>query len=158
MGHYLARYQSIQTGLSERVIKKFFEFSDVVSLDLYPLTVSDLIHTLKFYKDLAGTKPIIISEFNLAIGSNLPGSGSMFYYNLIIINEYADIVIVFTGDNHYIYGINLYDNTPVHLGLKIFKRHRADEDVFSLYDELLWENFKSIYNYYEIYLFGCAVW
>jgi hypothetical protein len=48
--------------------------------------------------------------------------------------------------------------TPVHLGLKIFKRHRADEDVFSLYDELLWENFKSIYNYYEIYLFGCAVW
>ena len=158
LGHYLSRYETIQTGLSKRVLKKFFDFSDVISLDLYPLTVSDLIHSLKFYKDLARGKQIIISEYNLALGSNLPGSGSMFYYTLIIINEYSDSVIVYTGEDHYIYGIYLYDHTPVHIGLKIFRIHRSDGDVLSLYYELLQENFYSVYNYYEIYLFSCAVW
>jgi Zn-dependent protease len=158
MGHFLARYQMIQTGLSQRVIKKFIQFSDVASFDLYPLTVADLTHTLDYYKKLVGNKPIIISEFNMVLGSNFPGSGSMFYYNLIIINKYADAVIVFTGDNHYIYGINLYKHTPVHLGLKLFRLHREGGDVFSLYGELLWENLLSIPNYYELYIFACTVW
>ncbi len=158
MGHFLARFQIIQTGLSERVIKQFIKLSDVVSLDIYPLTIADLQSGLDFYKNLAGDKPIILSEFNLVLGSNFPGSGSLFYYNLILINNYADAVIVFTGNDHYIYGINLYSHTPVHLGLKMFKLHRADEDIFSLYDELLLENLRSIPNYYGIFVFACTVW
>jgi Zn-dependent protease len=158
LGHYLARYSTIQTGLSDRVLTAFFEVSDIISLDLYPLTTADLINSLEFYKKLASGKPIIVSEFNLALGTNLPGSGSMFYYNLIQLNNYAEAVIIYTADDHYIYGINLYEHTPVHLGLKLYKLHRADEDVFSIYSELLWENLLSIPNYYGIYLFGCAVW
>jgi hypothetical protein len=30
--------------------------------------------------------------------------------------------------------------------------------VYSIYDELLMENFKSIPNYYEVYVLGCAAW
>jgi hypothetical protein len=158
MGHFLARYQLIQTGLSKRVIESFIRYSDVVSLDLYPLTAADLEHSLDFYKKLSKGKPIIISEFNMVLGSNLPGSGSMFYYNLLIINRYAESVIIFTGDNHYIYGINLYKHTPMHLGLKLFKLHREDGDVFSLYGDLLWENLNAIPNYYEVYIYACSVW
>ena len=126
-------------------------------MDIYPLNTADLKHTLEFYKKMAENKPIIIAEFNLILGSNLPGSGAMFYYNLLVINRYAEAVIVFTGDNHYIYGINLYDHTPVHLGLKIFRVHREDGNIFSLYDELLWENLQSIPNYYVFYIFACTV-
>ena len=158
LGHYLSRYSTIQTGLSERVITAFFEASDIISLDLYPLTPADLINALEFYKKLAHGKSIIVSEFNLALGSNLPGSGSMFYYDLIQLNKYAEAVIIFTADDHYIYGINLYKHTPVHLGLKLYKLHRDDKDVFSIYGELLWENLLSIPNYYQMYIYGCTVW
>jgi hypothetical protein len=157
MAHFLARYQIIQTGLSERVIREIIRISDVVSIDLYPLTTADLIHSMEYYKKIVKDKPIIISEFNMALGSNLPGSGSMFYYNLVVLNRYADAVIIFTADNHYMYGINLYEHTPIHLGLKLYRIHRQGGDVFSIYGELLWENLQSIPNYYGIYLYACAV-
>lgn len=158
MAHFLARYVSIQSGLSTRVLERFFELSDVVALDLYPISASDLEHSLEFYSRLAGSKRIIVPEFNLALGSNIPGSGSWLYYHLLVLNKYAEAVMIFTGGDHYIYGINLYEHTPVHLGLKLYKEHRADGDVFALYDELLYENLRSIGNYYEIYVFASDVW
>ena len=158
MGHYLARFETFQTGLSTGAVEYFFNLSDVVSLDLYPLTPADLLSALEFYQDLAGDKPIIISEFNLALGPHLPGSGSLLYYDLVLINKFANAVIIFTSDDHYIYGLNLYEHTPVHLGLKLFRLHRAGGDVFSLYGELLYENLLSIPNYYGIYVYACAVW
>jgi Zn-dependent protease len=158
MAHFLVRYQILQTGLSSRVLKMFFKLSDVISLDIYPLTPADLENALMYYKELAGKKPILIPEFNLALGSNLPGSGSLIYYNFLIINKYADIVYIYTGNNHYLYGINLYDHSPVHLGLKLYRLHRSDGNIYSIYDELLMENFKSIPNYYEVYVLGCTAW
>jgi hypothetical protein len=158
MAHFLARYQTLQTGLSSNVLKMIFKLSDVISLDLYPLTIADLENALEYYKGLAGKKSIIIPEFNLALGSNLPGSGSLIYYNFLIINKYADVVHIYTGNDHFLYGINLYDHSPVHLGLKLFRLHRSGGDVYSIYDELLMENFRSIPNYYEIYVLGCVAW
>jgi Zn-dependent protease len=158
LGHFLWRYSTIQTGLSNRVLERFFELSDVISLDLYPLTIADLQHSLEFYKKLAGDKKIIVPEFNMVLGANYPGAGSLLYYYLVILNNYVDYVFIFTGDDHYIYGINLYDHSPVHIGLKLYRTHRSGGDVFTHYDELLRENLLSIPNYYEIFVFAATVW
>ncbi|UCH89600.1 MAG: hypothetical protein JSV49_02835 [Thermoplasmata archaeon] len=158
MAHFLARYSTVQSGLTADVVERFFQLSDVISLDLYPLTNADLQNSLEFYQKLAGGKRIIVPEFNMALGTNLPGSGAWLYYNLIVLNRYVDYVFIFTGGGHYLYSINNYDHTPVHLGLKLFRLHREDGNVFSLYDELIWENILSIPNYYEVYVLSCAVY
>jgi Zn-dependent protease len=157
MAHFLARFNTVQSGLSTKVVARFFELSDAIALDLYPLTSADLRHSLEFYKKLAGGKPIIVPEFNMALGSNMPGGGASLYYNLVILNEYADYVFIFSGGTHYIYGMQTFDHSPMSLGIRLYRIHRNGGDVYSLYDELLLENFSSIPNYYEVYVLNSQI-
>jgi len=157
MAHFLARYSTVQSGLSARVVSRFFQLSDVVSLDLYPLTSADLRHSLEYYQKLAGGKSIIVPEFNMALGSNMPGGGAVLYYNLIVLNDYADYVFIFSGGNHYLYGMKVYDHTPMPLGLRLYRVHRNDGDVYGLYDDLLAQNFRAIPNYYHVYVLNSQI-
>lgn len=152
LAHYLSRYVTVQTGLTERVLKRFVNASDIVSLDLYPLSRADLRRALVYFRGLAGDKPIWVTEFNFLLGFSFPGSGSATYAALVEMSRFADRAIVFTWEAHYLYGVRLYPSVPGVLGIEMFRDVRDGQVPFSPMGRLLPADLTAIPNLYGSYV------
>lgn len=105
MAHFLTRFAEPQAGLSDRVYRAMADASDVVSVDLYPVTKADLLRSLTYFRQLAGDKPLIIAEFNLALGAHVPFASLRMMSALETMAPHVDAVILFTASGHHLYGI-----------------------------------------------------
>ncbi len=156
MAHYLTRYLVVQTGLTEPVLKAFIEASDVVSVDLYPLSRTDLRRALVYFNGLAGGKPLWITEFNLFMGCTTPGSGSTMYAALMDMSRFAERVILFTWEGHYLYGVRLYASVPGLVGIEMFRADRDGGSPWGAYGGLLAADVGAVPNLYGAYLLASA--
>jgi hypothetical protein len=152
LAHYLSRYVVVQTGLSERVLERFVNASDVVSLDLYPLSRADLRRALTYFRGLAGAKPIWVTEFNFLLGASLPGSGSAMYAALVEMSRVAARAIVFTWEAHYLYGLRLYPSVPGILGIEMFRDVRDGQVPFGPLGRILPSDLAAVPNLYSSYV------
>ncbi len=106
MAHFLTRFAEPQAGLSDFTYRALANASEVVSIDLYPATRADLVRQLDYFRAIADGKSIIVAEFNLALGTNMPFSGTRMLSALETIGHTADAVILFTASGHFLYGID----------------------------------------------------
>lgn len=124
MAHVLTRFGEPQTGLGDRVYRAIADMSDVVSVDLYPVTTADLSRSLRYFDEIAGEKPLIVAEFNLAFGANWPFGGTRLHAALREIEEHADAVILFTATRHFLYEID--EGSPAANAARVFGMRPGD--------------------------------
>ena len=156
LSHYLARYGIVQTGLTERVLRAFVNASDVVSVDLYPLSRGDLKRSLVYYRGLAGGKPLWVSEFNLFLGCAAPTTGSTMFGALVEMSRFAERTILFTWEDHYLYGLRQYPSEPGLVGTRMFRDLRDGRSPFSSYGGLVAADLGAVPNLYTMYVLASA--
>lgn len=154
MAHGLTRFAVPQAGLTDRVVRAFANASDVVSLDLYPASLDDLRRQLDYYEDVADGKPIVVAEFNLLLGTNLPTGGARLVNALLALDGRAQAVFLFTGDEHWLYGFSAHARSPGFTALAL-AREPALSGAFPLaLSTLLVEDALAVQNVYHVYALG----
>lgn len=156
MAHFLTRFAAPQAGLSDRVVRAFANVSDVVSVDLYPSGPGDLLRSLDYYADVAGGKPLLVAEFNLLLGPNLPTSGARLANALLAMDGRVEAVFLFTADDHWLYGLSAHDRTPALAALALVGRSPIDPAYHAGVASLLVEDTLAVANVYDAYVLGMA--
>lgn len=151
MGHYLTRYATPQTALTDRVVRQLAGMSDIVAVDLYPVSQADLEQTLEYYAALAGDKPLWITEFNFAMGPNLPTMGVRTYETLAMIGRHADQVFFFTAEDHYLYGVSQYGSSPNLEAIRLYQTPVMSAEFPAQHAELLVAELAAVANIYHVY-------
>lgn len=156
MAHYLVRYATARTAMTHRVVGDLVERSDVVAADLYPLTQNDLRRSLEYFRSLAGRKPIWIAEFNYAASVNIPTMGSRTYQTLALIGRHADRVYFFTAEDHFLYGLELYESQPGMTAIQLYQTSPTSGVFAERNVRLVASEFGSVANLYAVYATGSA--
>jgi hypothetical protein len=125
MAHTFTRFALTQAGLSDRVVRAFANESDVVSVDLYPASVQDLQSSLDYWQDVAHGKPLILAEFNLLLGTNVPTGGARLAEALMAMDGRVAAVFLFTVDGHYLYDVKGAQSSPAFAALELVQSHAS---------------------------------
>ncbi len=154
MAHFATRFAQPQAGLSDRVMRAFVSASDVVSVDIYPVSIGDLRRELEYFSHIADGKPLILGEFNLLLGSNLPAGGAQLLSALDVISRYATHVTLFTDDSHFLYGVHALARAPSLVALELWRMDALDPNAPSLVGALIIEDLLAVQNIYPMYVLG----
>lgn len=152
MSHFLARFTAPQSGLSERALRGIVDAVDVVSLDLYPASTGDLERTLQYFKHVANGKPLVVAEFNLLLGVNLPTSGATLLRSLTLMEQYTHWVFLFTVDTHYLYGLDLSEGTVARRVIDLYRTPAWDPMVPMATLGLASQDARNLLNIYPAYV------
>lgn len=142
MAHFFTRFAEPQAGLGDRVYRALADLSDAVSVDLYPATRADLARSLRYFRELAGEKALIVAEFNLAFGLNVPGSAFRLAAALELLDEYADAVILFTAARHYLYEVG--EGTPSVAAVRLHTSRPLDAEFHGALLALVREEWRNL--------------
>lgn len=156
MEHYLVRFAKPQTALTGGVVEALVGMSDVVAVDLYPLTRSDLRRSLVYYEGLAAGKPVWVAEFNYAAGPNLPTMGARTYSTLSLLGKHADRVFFFTAEEHYLYGLDRYQSRPSLTAIQLYDTAPWTGEFAALTGQLVLHELMSVVNLYLVYATASA--
>ncbi|HWG92451.1 MAG TPA: beta-galactosidase, partial [Candidatus Thermoplasmatota archaeon] len=152
MAHFLTRFSAPQAALSERALRGIIEPLDVVSLDLYPASTSDLERSLQYFQHLAEGRPLVVAEFNLLLGMNLPTSGATLLRSLNLLERYTDWVFLFTEDEHYLYSLDFSEGSLVRRILDIYRAPGWDPRIPMATLGLVMEDAIALTNIYPAYV------
>lgn len=154
MAHVVTRFAEPQTGLADRVVRAFANGSDVVSVDLYPASVESLRRSLDYWSDVAAGKPLVIAEFNLLLGTNLPTGGARLVNALFAMDGRVDAVFLFTASDHWLYSLTAHARSPGLTALTLATTSPLSPDYGVALTALLVEDLLSVQNTYHVYALG----
>lgn len=151
MAHYLTRFATPQTALTGRVVEELARMSDIVAVNVYPVSRADLEQTLAYYGSIAGDKPLWLTEFNFALGPNLPTTGTRTYETLALVGDHAERVFFYSADDHYLYGLSLYDSSPTLAAIQLYETPAMSGEFHARHAALLAAELGAVTNLYHVY-------